>query len=135
MNQLSEKYEGQAKIFKLDLDANKSVAKRFGVKSIPAVMFFKKGDKVVCIDDTINNPNIPKDFQNWIKKDDKYTVRETSMDLNGNQGILLNEIKNKKLHSKLLGGYFEPRFASVRFRKMDENDIEIKVEEEIEVTV
>lgn len=44
MNQLSEKYEGQAKIFKLNLDTNKSLAKRFGVKSIPAVMFFKKGE-------------------------------------------------------------------------------------------
>ncbi|MEB3161070.1 MAG: thioredoxin [Synechocystis sp.] len=44
MNQLSEQYGNQAKVFKLDLDANKSVAKRFGVKSIPAVMFFKNGE-------------------------------------------------------------------------------------------
>jgi thioredoxin 1 len=44
MNQLSEQYGDRARVFKLDLDANKLVAKRFGVKSIPAVMFFKNGE-------------------------------------------------------------------------------------------
>lgn len=91
-------------------------------------MFFKKGDKVICIDDTINNPNIHRDFQNWIKSDTVYIVRETSLDLNGNQGILLNEIKNKKIFSKILNGWFEPRFASIRFRKFEETDIKIETE-------
>jgi len=34
----------RAKVFKLDLDANKPVAKRFGIKSILAVLFFKQGE-------------------------------------------------------------------------------------------
>ena len=44
MDQLAEEYGDRAKVFKLDLDANKAVAKRFGIRSIPAVMFFKQGE-------------------------------------------------------------------------------------------
>lgn len=44
IDQLSEEFEGKAKVSKLDLDANKAVAKRFEIKSIPAVMFFKNGE-------------------------------------------------------------------------------------------
>ena len=44
IDQLSEEFEGKAKVSKLDLDDNKAVAKRFGIKSIPAVMFFKNGE-------------------------------------------------------------------------------------------
>lgn len=44
IDQLSEEFEGKAKVAKLDLDANKAVAKRFEIKSIPAVMFFKNGE-------------------------------------------------------------------------------------------
>ena len=44
MDQLAEEYLDRAKVFKLDLDNNKSLAKRFGIRSIPAVMFFKQGE-------------------------------------------------------------------------------------------
>ena len=44
MDQLSEEFDGKVTVSKLDLDSNKAVAKRFGIKSIPAVMFFKNGE-------------------------------------------------------------------------------------------
>jgi thioredoxin 1 len=44
IDQLADEYEGKAKILKLDLDENKAVAKRFGIRSIPAVMMFKNGE-------------------------------------------------------------------------------------------
>jgi thioredoxin 1 len=44
IDQLAEEYSGRAKIHKLDIDANKPIAKQFGLKSIPAVMFFKDGE-------------------------------------------------------------------------------------------
>ena len=44
MDQLADEYEGKATVAKLDLDSNSTVAKRFGIKSIPAVMFFKNGE-------------------------------------------------------------------------------------------
>lgn len=46
MDQLADEYIDRAKVLKLDLDHNKPVAKRFGIKSIPAVMFFKQGELV-----------------------------------------------------------------------------------------
>ncbi len=44
MDQLAGEYGDRVKVFKLDLDANKAVAKRFGIRSIPAVMYFKGGE-------------------------------------------------------------------------------------------
>lgn len=44
IDRLADEYGERAKVFKLDLDANKPVAKRFGIKSIPAVLFFKQGE-------------------------------------------------------------------------------------------
>ncbi|MBF2049831.1 MAG: thioredoxin [Leptolyngbya sp. IPPAS B-1204] len=44
IDQLAEEYSGRAKVFKLDMDANKFVAKRYGIRSIPAVMFFQQGE-------------------------------------------------------------------------------------------
>ena len=46
IDKLADEYGDRAQIFKLDLDANSSLAKRFSIKSIPAVMFFKQGDLV-----------------------------------------------------------------------------------------
>ncbi|MEE3719259.1 thioredoxin domain-containing protein [Tumidithrix elongata RA019] len=46
IDQLAEAYSDRAKVFKLDLDSNKPVAKRFGLRSIPAVMFFKQSELV-----------------------------------------------------------------------------------------
>jgi thioredoxin 1 len=44
IDQLAEEYGDRAKVYKLDIDANKPIAKQFGLKSIPAVMFFKNGE-------------------------------------------------------------------------------------------
>ncbi|MCE2668160.1 MAG: thioredoxin [Microcystis sp.] len=43
IDRLADDYRDRAKVFKLDLDSNKPVAKRFEIKSIPAVMVFKQG--------------------------------------------------------------------------------------------
>ncbi|MGD1906771.1 MAG: thioredoxin family protein [Leptolyngbyaceae cyanobacterium] len=49
MDQLADEYGDRAKVFKLDLDDNKALAKRLSIKSIPAVMFFKEGELVETI--------------------------------------------------------------------------------------
>lgn len=46
MEQLAEEYEGRVKVAKLDIDQNKINAKKFGIKSIPAVLIFKGGEMV-----------------------------------------------------------------------------------------
>lgn len=46
IDQLAEAYEGRAKVVKLDLDKNKETAKKFGIRSIPAILIFKQGELV-----------------------------------------------------------------------------------------
>ncbi len=46
IDKLADNYGDRAKISKLDIDNNKPIAKRFGLRSIPAVMFFKQGELV-----------------------------------------------------------------------------------------
>ncbi|MBE9205295.1 thiol reductase thioredoxin [Nostoc sp. LEGE 06077] len=49
IDKLALEYSERVKVFKLDLDANQPVAKRFGIRSIPAVMFFEQGKLVQTI--------------------------------------------------------------------------------------
>jgi thioredoxin 1 len=44
MDQLADEYSDRAKVFKLDLDANRELANRYEIRSIPAVMFIKQGE-------------------------------------------------------------------------------------------
>jgi thioredoxin 1 len=44
MDRLASDYADRLQVYKLDLDANQSLAKRLGIRSIPAVMLFKKGE-------------------------------------------------------------------------------------------
>lgn len=43
---LGKQYEGKALIGKVDVDQNQGLAARFGVMSIPTVIFFKNGKEV-----------------------------------------------------------------------------------------
>jgi thioredoxin 1 len=43
MEELSAEFEGKVKIGKLDVDENQQTAIKYGVRSIPTVLFFKDG--------------------------------------------------------------------------------------------
>lgn len=43
IDRLADEYGDRVKIMKLDFDLNKEIVKRYGVRSIPAVMFFAQG--------------------------------------------------------------------------------------------
>ncbi len=50
IEEMAKEYEGRAKVCKIDVDANPVVASKYGVMSIPSILFFKNGqlvDKVV----------------------------------------------------------------------------------------
>ncbi len=44
IDQLAADYQDRAQVMKLDLDNHKAIAKRFELRSIPAVMYFKAGE-------------------------------------------------------------------------------------------
>jgi thioredoxin 1 len=46
LEQLADEYAGKVTVAKLDVDANPKAAARFGVRSIPTLLFFKDGKLV-----------------------------------------------------------------------------------------
>lgn len=46
VNEMSEEYEGRAIIGKLDVDSNPNVSVKYGIRSIPALLYFKGGEVV-----------------------------------------------------------------------------------------
>lgn len=46
IDKLAEEYAGCAQVVKIDLDQNKENAKKFEIRSIPAVLIFKDGELV-----------------------------------------------------------------------------------------
>ncbi|MGD8727951.1 MAG: thioredoxin [Gemmatimonadales bacterium] len=46
VEQLAVEYEGKLKVAKLDVDSNGETAVKFGVRSIPSILFFKGGKHV-----------------------------------------------------------------------------------------
>lgn len=43
---LSEEYDGQAVIAKLNVDENPEVCAKYGIRNIPTILFFKNGEVV-----------------------------------------------------------------------------------------
>ena len=96
----------------------------------------KPGDKVICVDATIDPEKaeeITKDFEIWITKDKEYTVREILENNGIVPGLLLEEVHNLPKYFKLLGRYQEPAFATWRFRKLNYATRAEAVEEEQEL--
>jgi len=46
LEELAVEYEGQITVTKLNVDDNQGTAARFGIRSIPTILFFKDGSQV-----------------------------------------------------------------------------------------
>lgn len=46
VDQLSDEFAGKAVVVKVDVDANQEYAAKYGVRNIPTVLFFNKGEQV-----------------------------------------------------------------------------------------
>ncbi len=49
IDRLSEEYDGKAAVVKIDIDKNPDNPKKYGIRSIPAVLIFNKGQVVETI--------------------------------------------------------------------------------------
>lgn len=95
-------------------------------------MGFKKGDRVVCIDDRPSTLKTMARFRYWIVKDTIYTVREQRPE-GAEGGILLEEAKNPPVYFEHFMGKLEPAYHPGRFRKATPDEIaEREREEEVE---
>ncbi len=64
MDELAEEYEGRAKIGKLDVDVNQQTAIKYGVRSIPTVLYFKNGE----VADMVIGARKKEEFKNKLEK-------------------------------------------------------------------
>ncbi len=46
IDQLASEYSDRATVIKIDIDENKDMAKKYGIRSIPAVLVFRDGEVV-----------------------------------------------------------------------------------------
>ena len=46
VEELAGEYAGRLKVGKVDVDENQKIAQRFGIRSIPSILFFKDGEHV-----------------------------------------------------------------------------------------
>jgi thioredoxin 1 len=46
VDQLAEEYAGKAKIGKVDVDSNQEIYMKYGIRSIPTILFIKGGEVV-----------------------------------------------------------------------------------------
>jgi hypothetical protein len=82
----------------------------------------KPGDKVICIDASIDPDKaeeIKQDFEIWVTKDQEYTIREILENNGIVPGVLLEEVHNFPKYFKLINRFQEPAFAIWRFRKLN----------------
>ena len=92
---------------------------------------FEPNTKVVCVDDKFI-PGINDFFNALPKKDNIYTVRDIvpgqGWDLKGTCAVLLVELVNRpNMHG------IEPGFQCYRFREMEEDEMEVKTSESLEL--
>ena len=97
-------------------------------------MNFSVGDRVICIDSSMQPEaveELKRTVPNWVKKDEKYTIREIKTNRGIATGVLLEEIDNPVIFFKLLGCFQEPAFAEWRFRKLKSNESLVEVSEKV----
>ncbi|WP_392532299.1 thioredoxin [Nostoc sp. C117] len=64
MDQLAREYKGRAKVVKIDVDSNKPIFKKYGLRSIPAVLIFKDG----VLEETIVGVSPYEQFSSAVEK-------------------------------------------------------------------
>jgi thioredoxin 1 len=64
VEQLADEYEEKGlRVGKLDVDSNPGVTSRFGVRSIPSILFFKDGQHVDTVIGAVPKPHLEQKVQ------------------------------------------------------------------------
>jgi hypothetical protein len=91
----------------------------------------RRGSKVICVDDTIRPEmivSIAQYYQNWVKNDRVYTIREILQNEGIVEGVLLEEVKNDPIYIDLIDKKQEPAFGLFRFRVIEEDPMMESIE-------
>lgn len=64
---IAQKYAGQAKVTKVNVDDNGAISSRFGIKGIPTLILFKNGSEKERIVGVTSEENIAKTIDKYIE--------------------------------------------------------------------
>lgn len=90
----------------------------------------------MCVDDGIKPEmmvTICNYYHNWVKKGNKYTVREVLQNDDIVHGVLLEEIRNEPIYIELIDKKQEPAFGMFRFRELEDDRMMESVEHYVEM--
>ena len=68
VEELAKDYEGRLKVAKCDVDSNQSIAIKYGIRSIPTLLVFKKGEVAEQIIGAVPKHHIHDKVDNLLAK-------------------------------------------------------------------
>ena len=80
LEDLAPEYDGRAKILKLNVDENRQTAMKYGIMSIPTMLFFKDGSVIEQLVGIPTPPKDPKEEINRRKPGSVHVSRDTSVE-------------------------------------------------------
>ena len=67
IKELASKFQGKMKVCKMDVDANEQIIKKYGVRDLPTLLYFKNGQFMDYIIGIAPKTEIVNKFQNLLK--------------------------------------------------------------------
>lgn len=67
LEELAKEYAKKMKIGKLDVDENSNIPSKYGIMSIPALMFFKKGEVIEQLVGALSKAELKRKIEQHLK--------------------------------------------------------------------
>jgi thioredoxin len=67
LERLAQQYVGRLPVYRVDIERDMAVAKRFGVQSIPTVLILREGKEVERLDGLITDDDLKAAFERAIR--------------------------------------------------------------------
>ena len=64
LEEVAKEYGGRLKVAKINVDDNQQVPARFGIRGIPTLIVFRKGEEIARQSGAMDHPNLVR----WIKQ-------------------------------------------------------------------
>ncbi|MGB5302895.1 MAG: thioredoxin [Gemmatimonadota bacterium] len=64
--ELANEYAGQVKVGKLDVDSNRATSQRYGIRSIPSILYFKDGELVDVVVGAVPKSHLEQKIQQYV---------------------------------------------------------------------
>ena len=64
--ELANEYAGKVKVGKLDVDSNRVTSQRYGIRSIPSILYFKDGELVDVVVGAVPKSHLEQKIQQYV---------------------------------------------------------------------